>query len=93
MIIDNIRKCLFNVFREMFILAYVGKDRLAIHYSSIIYDDKAYLFAAPSGTGKSTHANLWKDEYECEILNGDVSIAQTVIEDKDKSIIIHGCPW
>ena len=93
MIIDNIRTCLFNVFREMFILACVGKDRLAIHSSSIIYDDKAYLFAAPSGTGKSTRASLWKDEYECEILNGDVSIAQTVIEDKDKSIIIHGCPW
>lgn len=93
MIIDNIRTCLFNVFREMFILACVCKDRLAIHSSSIIYDDKAYLFAAPSGTGKSTHASLWKDEYECEILNGDVSIAQTVIEDKDKSIIIHGCPW
>lgn len=24
-------------------------------------DGKAYMFSAPSGTGKSTHAKLWRD--------------------------------
>ena len=84
MIIDNIKMCLFNIFREMFILACVSRDRLAIHSAAIIYDDKAYLFSAPSGTGKSTHANLWKDEYDCEILNGDVAIAQIIVEENNK---------
>lgn len=93
MIIDNIKTCLFNVFREMFILACVSRDRLAIHSSSILYDEKAYLFSAPSGTGKSTHASLWHEEFECEILNGDVAIAQSVVEEDEKKIIIHGCPW
>jgi hypothetical protein len=31
-----------------------------IHSSALAYENKAYLFSAPSGTGKSTHALLWK---------------------------------
>ena len=93
MTIENIKLCLFNVFREMFIFACAENNRLAIHSSSVIYEDKAYLFSAPSGTGKSTHADLWLKQYECEILNGDIAIAQVVTENDKKKIIIHGCPW
>ncbi len=61
------------------------------HASSIKYDDKAYLFTAPSGTGKSTHTALLKkllgdklkyinDDKPFISLNGDV-------------LIVHGSPW
>lgn len=30
-----------------------------LHSSAVCVDDKAYLFSAPSGTGKSTHVSLW----------------------------------
>ena len=41
------------------------------HCSYIIYKGKAILFTAPSGTGKSTQANLWHSLRNAEIINGD----------------------
>ena len=35
-------------------------DTLLFHGSCISVDSKAYLFTAKSGTGKSTHTQLWK---------------------------------
>lgn len=93
MTIENIKVCLFNVFREMFIFACVENGKLPIHSASVIYEDKAYLFSAPSGTGKSTHADLWKGQFECEILNGDITIAQIIVEDNKKKAMVYGCPW
>ena len=31
------------------------------HSAAIAYDQRAYLFSAPSGTGKSTHIGLWRE--------------------------------
>ena len=36
-------------------------DRFLMHGASITYEDKAFLFTAASGTGKSTHIRLWKN--------------------------------
>ncbi len=35
-------------------------DGFVMHSSSLCYNNKAYLFSADSGTGKSTHVGLWK---------------------------------
>ncbi len=35
-------------------------DTILFHGSAIAVDGKAYLFTAPSGTGKSTHTALWR---------------------------------
>lgn len=45
--------------------------RILLHSSFIKYDNKAILFSAPSGTGKSTQAELWKTHKQADILNGD----------------------
>ncbi len=47
------------------------KDAFVLHASYIVRDGKALLFSAPSGTGKSTQAELWKIHRGCEIVNGD----------------------
>jgi len=46
---------------------------ILFHCCAVEYDGKAYLFAAPSGTGKSTHAALWLKLLgdKAKILNGD----------------------
>ena len=36
-------------------------DAVLFHGSVIAVDDKAYLFTAKSGTGKSTHTRLWRE--------------------------------
>lgn len=46
-------------------------DGLLLHASLIRWKQKGILFTAPSGTGKSTQADLWKLHESADILNGD----------------------
>ena len=64
---------------------------LLMHGAAIEYDGKAYIFTAPSGTGKSTHISLWKEYLgdQVRVINGDKP-ELTFEEDK---VIVHGAPW
>jgi hypothetical protein len=42
-----------------------------LHASYILHNGKAILFTAPSGTGKSTQAELWRVLRGAELINGD----------------------
>jgi len=46
---------------------------ILLHASYIRYGSKAILFTAPSGTGKSTQAELWCRYRGAELINGDRS--------------------
>jgi len=63
---------------------------LLFHGCVVALNGKAYMFIAKSGTGKTTHANLWlkniKDSY---ILNGD----KPLLLFRDKKIYVCGTPW
>lgn len=39
------------------------EELIMFHCSSLMVDGKAYLFTAPSGTGKSTHTGLWRERF------------------------------
>lgn len=39
----------------------VEHDTFLFHCSAVALDGQAYLFTAPSGTGKSTHTRLWRE--------------------------------
>lgn len=49
---------------------------LVLHCCYIQYKGKAILFTAPSGTGKTTHAEIWERVYGSEIVNGDQGLLQ-----------------
>ena len=52
-------------------------DRFVFHGAVIEYNNKGYIFTAPSGTGKTTHIRLWKKyvgEDRVEVVNGDKPI-------------------
>ena len=46
---------------------------ILFHSCVVEVNDKAYMFTAPSGTGKSTHASLWLELLgdKAKIINGD----------------------
>ena len=44
---------------------------LVFHASYVAHDGGALLFTAPSGTGKSTQAELWRVHRGARVLNGD----------------------
>ena len=48
-------------------------ETLILHSALIRWQDAAILFSAPSGTGKSTQADLWAKYKGADILNGDRS--------------------
>ena len=49
---------------------------------------RALLFSAPSGTGKSTQADLWEKTAGGEVVNGD----RTLLRKKDGVWHAYGCP-
>ncbi len=50
---------------------FLEHDGFVLHASYILWNGSAILFTAPSGTGKSTQAEFWKNERGAEIINGD----------------------
>ena len=62
----------FEIWRYFFLeKLLLEKDGIILHSSSILWNNGVLLFSAPSGTGKSTQANLWKKYENAEGVNGD----------------------
>lgn len=61
---------------------------LFLHASQILYKNKGIIFAAPSGTGKTTQAKLWKKYRGAEILCND----RTMIRKKGHIWCAYGFP-
>ena len=63
-----------------------------LHGSLLAVDGNGYLFMAPSGTGKSTHARLWRETYgdQVKMINDDKPLFKIA---EDGSILACGDPW
>ena len=59
------------------------------HCSFVARDNGAILFTAPSGTGKSTQADLWRDFRNAEIINGD----RAAVCVKEGRVFAEGIPF
>lgn len=59
------------------------------HCSYIDHNGKAILFTAPSETGKSTQAELWKNLRGAEVINGDRAAVRLV----DGTLMAEGIPF
>ncbi len=62
---------------------------VVFHCAYIAHAGKAILFTAPSGTGKSTQAELWRALRGAEIINGD----RAVIRVTDAGVMACGIPF
>ena len=64
---------------------------MRLHSSAVVVDNKAYLFTANSGTGKSTHTSLWLKQFgdRAYILNDDKPAVRCV----DGAWYAYGTPW
>ena len=66
------------------------EDVLILHSAGILYQKKAILFSAPSGTGKSTQAELWKRHRpDVRGLNGD----RNLLYEREGIWYTGGLPW
>lgn len=61
------------------------------HGSVVELDGKAYMFTAPSGTGKSTHAKMWRQRFgdRVTMINDD----KPLLKFCEDGVYAYGTPW
>lgn len=65
-------------------------DTILMHGSVVAIGDTAYMFTAPSGTGKTTHSRLWLENIPgAYILNGDKPLLRIA----DDGVTVYGTPY
>lgn len=102
---EKTKEELFHAIRHFFLFFAQRQGFFAIHSASILYRDQVWLFSGHSGMGKSTHTNLWKEQFGIKIINGDLNligwsngeqtnIGQSVDKPGSKGHpIVYGMPW
>lgn len=69
------------------VLAY---DTFFFHSAAVCHENEAYIFTGKSGSGKSTHAELWTKLFPNDfIINGD----KPLIKMKKDGFYAYGTPW
>lgn len=69
----------------------IDYDTLLFHGSVLAMDGEGYLFTAKSGTGKSTHARLWREQFRERVvmINDD----KPLLRFTDEEVWACGTPW
>ena len=64
---------------------------LLMHGSALCMDGEDYLFTAKSGTGKSTHARLWREVFGDRVwmINDD----KPMLKVSERGVTVYGTPW
>ena len=65
----------------------MARDALILHCAYVEWEGEAILFSAPSGTGKTTQANLWERHRCAKTVNGDRSLLRRI------GGRWHACGW
>ncbi len=80
-----------SLFRKLCNYVLDNADGIIFHCSAIMVDNEAYLFTAPSGTGKSTHTRLWREMLgeKAIMVNDDKPIIRLI----DNEFFVYGTPW
>ena len=74
----------------MFGVVLAPRGGIAVHSSVIECGGRAAIFLGESGTGKSTHTRLWRENIEgAKLLNDDSPILRIVGDE----VRVYGSPW
>jgi hypothetical protein len=76
----------------MFACRLLDFSGFCLHASAIAIDNKAILFSAPCGTGKSTHTRLWQEYYgkdRVTMINDDKPAIRLI----NGVLNVFGTPW
>ncbi len=76
---------------RQFLIGLLNYEGVYLHSSAVALDNKAYLFSAPCGTGKSTHTRLWQQVFgeAAQVFNDD----KPALRYLDDVWYAYGTPW
>ena len=75
----------------LFAMASSVRSTALFHSAVVSYQGKGYMFLGRSGTGKSTHASLWRRYIEgTELMNDDNPAVRIR---PDGTAMVYGTPW
>ncbi len=86
---DELRSSLFHAIRHAVLYTAQRRGLFVIHAVSVLYRDRIWLFSAPAGTGKSTHAKLWQSLFGVPVINGDLAMLSV----SEHGPVFHPLPW
>ncbi len=81
---------LSNILERLFRLVIVFYGGFIVHASSIVHEGYGLAFSAVSGTGKSTHTDLWQRVYPGTYMLNDDGPA---LRQTGDTWYIYGTPW
>lgn len=76
-------------FLQVYYAQAIKRKTIQCHSSLINYKGHGFMFLGPSGIGKTTQAELWKQYKDALIINGDV----VFVQETDKSFLGWGTSW
>lgn len=81
---------LLSMVRVIFSQVILTENAVALHASAVMLGGHGFLFMGSSGTGKSTHADLWRAHFpDCELINDD----NPILKIENEQVWIYGSPW
>ena len=93
LVLSGEKDCARESFLELFMAgfySYISRyETMLLHASSVVYRGESLVFVAPSGTGKTTQAELWNSYRDAMILNGD----KVFLKKESDGIHAWGSPW
>lgn len=87
--INTLKHNIMYLLRTAIECCLIHHDGVSIHASCIVYNGNAVLFTAPSGTGKSTQADIWNNLMNTKTLNGDRPFLHLF----PTEVRAYGVPW
>ena len=90
-VLGSMRFSVSTVLMLMYAFATARKNTLLMHASVTMKDGKGYVFLGKSGTGKSTHSQLWIENIAgCSLLNDDNPVLRVM---DNGEVRVFGSPW
>lgn len=86
----SIDDCEYIYYGSCFYENCLDYNRILLHSSAVALNGNAYVFSAPSGTGKSTHVSLWTKNFKDAVVINDDKPAIGMENDK---FYVFGTPF
>ena len=79
------------IYRNICVQLPLSFEAFLFHSAVIEYEGRGYVFAAKSGTGKSTHISLWRKRFgdKVHVVNGD----KPIFRFQNDTLYAYGTPW